>query len=80
MSAAISTTFGTGGSGLAPKGTSTPTLATALRAAATDLAGLQIATVTTADATDLATALTLVNDLKAKINAQAAYTITLTAA
>jgi hypothetical protein len=42
---------------------------------ADDLAGLQQDTISAADATDLATAITLVNELKAKLVAQAAYTI-----
>ena len=54
-----------------------PPIATVLRDIADDLAGVRVASPTTADsaatavanATDLATALTLVNDLKAKYNA-----------
>jgi len=39
--AAIPTTFGSGGSGVAPAGSSTPTLATCLRDAADDFAELR---------------------------------------
>jgi hypothetical protein len=53
-------------------------LATTLRDVADDLAGLQSADIASADATDLATAITLVNEIKGAINAIAAsgYTIT----
>ena len=44
--AAIKTTFGVGGSGLTPKGSGSPTLATALRDIADDLAALRTAFVT----------------------------------
>lgn len=76
--AAIKTTFGEGGSGLSPRGQGTPTLATALREIADDLAGLKVAEITSADATDLASAITLVNEIKTALNAIYAYTITTT--
>lgn len=76
--AAIKTSFGSGGSSLTPGGTSTPTLATALRDIADDLAAVKVATIASDDATDLSTALTLVNEIKAALNAIAAETLATT--
>ncbi len=53
---AIRTDFGTGGSGLVPNGSSTPTLAQALRDVADDFAGLKPATVATGNAAATAVA------------------------
>lgn len=79
--AAIPTNYGTGGSGLTPRGSSdTPSLATALRDLADDAAALQVATIASADASDLATAITLVNEIKAALNVIAAATIKTTKA
>jgi hypothetical protein len=78
--AAIKTSFGSGGRGLTPKGGSgSPSLATVLRGIATDLATVKIPTVTSPDATDLATAITLVNEIKTKLNVIAAATLGTTA-
>jgi len=76
--AAITTKFGSGGANLTPQNSAgTPTLAGALRDIADDFTGLQIAAIASADATDLATAQTLVNEIKAAINATAIGTHTL---
>ena len=78
---AISKKFGSGGSNLAPGGSQgVPDLATALREVADDLDTLQIPTVTSPDASDLATAITLVNEIKTKLNVIAAATIKTTKA
>lgn len=77
--AEIPSDFGVGGSGIAPRGGhGKPALVTILNDVADDLAGLQIATIASADASDLATAITLVNEIKASINVTAAYTLTTT--
>jgi hypothetical protein len=69
--AAIPSNFGTGGSGLNPNdATGKPTLATILR----DLADDVTYTIASADATDLASAITLVNEIKAALNAAKATT------
>lgn len=74
--AAISEKFGSGGSNLTPGGAAgTPSLATALRDIADDLGATQLTTVSAIDATDLAEALTLVNELKAIIDANASVTV-----
>jgi len=52
-----------------------PTLASALRDVADDAAGLQCSAAVEDDATDLDSAIALVNELKGIINAQAAYTV-----
>ena len=83
--AAISTSFGSGGSGLTPGGASgSPSLATVLRGVADDLDGLQVeapagddvATVDLADAGAAwdADAQALVNQLKTSVNALVAAT------
>lgn len=54
-------------------------LAATLRDAAADLAGIRPATIVAANATDLATAITLANELKTAINAARAYTLKTTA-
>lgn len=72
----IKTTFGEGGKNLAPRGsTGLPTLAETLRDIADDLAGIKSGEATSPDATDLATAITLVNELKGIVNALYAYTV-----
>jgi hypothetical protein len=64
--------FGTGGSGLTPGGSTTgPDLATVARDIADDLATVKGTATAVADANDLASAIALVNDLKAKHNAVA---------
>lgn len=73
--AVIKTTFGEGGAGLNPRGTGTPTLATSLRDVADDLAGVKATEITSPDASDLASAITLVNEIKAALNALYAYTV-----
>ena len=72
--AAIPANFGTGHANLVPSGAQgKPTLAGALRDIADDLAAGRLATIATAitspDATDLASALLLVNEIKTKLNA-----------
>lgn len=67
--AAISEKFGSGGTNLTPGGAAgTPSLATALRDIADDLANGKAATIASTDAVDLASALTLINEIKAALN------------
>ena len=75
--AAISINFGTGGANLVPgRSGGVPTLAEALRDVADDLAGIKVAAlaadastdVVAANAIDLPTTLTLVNETKADFN------------
>jgi hypothetical protein len=64
--ATIGEKFGTGGANLTPSGSSgEPSLAEVLR----DLADDVTYTIASEDATDLATAITLVNEIKAALNA-----------
>lgn len=74
---AISTNFGEGGANLAPDGAGEPTLADTLRDVADDLAAQQPAEAVASDATDLASALLLVNELKGIINAMEPGTYTI---
>jgi hypothetical protein len=72
--------FGQGGANLTPEGSGEPSLADALRDVADDMAALngsgnRPATIASADATDLATAITLVNEIKTALNAVSAPTI-----
>lgn len=85
--AAIKKSFGTGGSGLQP-GYGNPTLATALRDIAADLASLKGATVSAAAlaaftdppaAAEMALLRTLVNELRTVQVTRAALTLTTTA-
>lgn len=70
--AVIKKNFGYGGANVVPLGSGgSPTLAEALRDIADDLAGKEIAAILSADATDLASAITLVNEIKGAINATA---------
>lgn len=65
--AAIGVNFGSGGTGLNPNGsTGAPSLASALRDIADDLADRS--GIASPDASDLATAITLVNEIKAALN------------
>lgn len=73
--AAIRSDFGIGGSGLTPRGQGTPALAGILRDIADDLAGIKVATIVSADATDLPSAQTLVNEIKAALNVNAGFTL-----
>lgn len=74
--ATIKADFGFGGANLVPLSSGgEPTLAEALRDIADDLNGLQVATIASTDATDLASALTLVNEIKASLNVTAAITL-----
>ena len=76
--AAITPDFGYGGANLVPHlSGGEPSLAAALRDVADDFTGLQVAAIVSADATDLASAQTLVNEIKAAINATAVGTYTL---
>ena len=76
--AVITKEFGSGGRGLTPN-TGNVSLATALRDICADLAGLKPAAVASANATDLATAITLVNEIKTRMNAVNGYTLLSTA-
>ena len=68
--ATITKRFGSGGANVVPGGAGgEPTLAEALRDVADDLTALQIPAIASPDATDLPSAITLVNELKAKLNA-----------
>ena len=68
--ATITERFGSGGANVVPGGAGgQPTLAEALRDVADDLAALQIPAIASPDAADLPSAITLVNELKAKLNA-----------
>ena len=68
--ATVTKRFGSGGANVVPGGAGgEPTLAEALRDVADDLAALQIPAIASPDATDLPSAITLVNELKAKLNA-----------
>jgi len=72
---AIKETFGEGGANVVPSSGGEPSLASALRDIADDLSKQQTATIASADATDLATAITLVNEIKAALNAASANTL-----
>lgn len=63
---AISTRFGEGGANLTPSGQGKPTLAQTLRDIADDLGDRS--GIVSADASDLGTAITLVNEIKAALN------------
>lgn len=68
--------FGRGNSGHAPAGgTGKPSLVDILNDVADDFAALKPATVATANATDLPSAIALANALKGAFNAVAGYTI-----
>jgi hypothetical protein len=68
--ATITTEFGSGGSNLAPnEAQGAPTLAGTLRDIADDLVLLKVATIASANASDLPTAITLVNEIKTALNA-----------
>lgn len=72
----IKENFAEGGKNMAPSGaTGTPTLAQTLRDIADDFTGIKVGQVTSADATDLATCITLVNEIKALINTADAHTL-----
>lgn len=74
--AVIKKNFGYGGGNVVPLGSGgSPTLADVLRDIADDLALTQVATIVSADATDLASAITLVNEIKGALNAIAGGTI-----
>lgn len=76
--AEIKEDFASGGSNLVPQASGSPSLATILRGVVDDLNGLQVAAITSDNATDLASAMALVNEIKATLNVIAAYTITTT--
>jgi len=78
--AAIKEDWGRGQRELDPIDGAEPTAATVLRDIADDLGTLQIPTITSPDATDLASAQTLVNEIKNKLNAIAAAAIKTTKA
>lgn len=73
----ISTDFGSGGANLTPgeSDQNDDSLGTILRDVADDLAALKPVTVTSPAATDLATAITLLNEIRTKTNTRAAITI-----
>lgn len=72
--AIISKQFGRGGVGL-NGGTGGAGIREIVLDVADDLAGLKLGTIATANASDLASVITLANALKVAINAQAAYTV-----
>ena len=75
--AEIPSDFGVGGSGIAPRGGhGKPSLVEILNDVADDLAATQIADIASADATDLASVITLANEMKASLNAIASGTYT----
>jgi len=66
--AEIPSDFGVGGSGIAPRGGhGKPSLVEILNDIADDLA--EVGTIASADATDLASVITLANEMKAALNA-----------
>ena len=66
----IRSDYGEGGAGIgATKSAQHERIALVLRGLIDDIAGSKAAEITTADATDLPTAIALVNDIKAKLNA-----------
>lgn len=75
----IRTTYGEGGAGLSgmPTALHRP-IAEVIRGLVDDIANGDVATITSADATDLATAQTLVNEIKAALNAASAAAATKT--
>ncbi len=78
---AIKISFGSGGGNITPSNSQgTPDLATTLRDIADDLDGIQVGTIASADASDLATAITLVNEIKAALNVNAAVVLKTTKA
>lgn len=74
--AEIKPNFGAGGANLVPGGSQgKPSLADVLRDIADDLADGQVALIASPDATDLSTALTLLNEIKAALNDVAGVTL-----
>lgn len=75
--AEIPKNFGTGGAGLTNEGSGEPTLKEILDGVADDLADVKVATIATADAGASYTAneQTLLNEIKAALNAIAAKTV-----
>lgn len=74
--------YGEGGAGVSTKSAHHERIALVLRGLVDDIAsaGAQPATIASADATDLGTAITLVNEIKAALNAVAASTQSVTKA
>jgi len=77
--AAIKIGYGAGGVALQP-GHGTPSLDSVLRDIADDFATVKVATIASADASDLGTAITLVNEIKGALNTIAGGTILTTKA
>lgn len=77
---AIPNNFGAGGSGLTPRGSNAINLKDTLRDVADDLAGLQPVLTVEPVASDLATAIALVNELKGIVDTLAAVTLKTTKA
>ena len=73
--AVIDKDFGVDGDDRSHDSHGRPNLADALRDIADDLAAGKAATIAAADASDLATAITLVNEIKAALNAVASTTV-----
>jgi len=72
----IKDNFAEGGANLVPAGAAGfPTLAEALGEIADDLAAIKLTEILSDDATEINSAITLVNEIKAAINVLAAYTI-----
>ena len=66
---AVSTKYNSGGGDSVPQQGNAKDLATVLRSLIDDIALVKVATIASADATDLATAITLVNEIKTALNA-----------
>ena len=71
MTSAVKSNYGEGGAGLSTSNALHPPIANILRDLIDDVAGAggTPAVITSADASDLATAITLVNEIKAALNA-----------
>lgn len=77
MSITVKANFNSGGSNATPGNSAgNPSIATVLRGLITDIGAVRVATVTSTNASDLATAITLVNEIKTKINSAAAVSAT----
>jgi hypothetical protein len=74
--AVIKENFGEGGANMTPNDSAgDPSLAVVLLEIADDVEGLQPAAIVAADAADLGSAITLVNEIKAKFNSTANYAV-----
>ncbi len=73
--AAISETFGQAGGNTTGGGAGEPTQAEVLRDIADDLAGVQVALITSPDGSDAGSVQTLVNEIKASLNVVAGFSL-----